>query len=213
MAIDARTLCVGDVSFVRDALHAAGAVLPEHAPYPDVLKPYLRRETGWVRRFQHLRRKPVFVKPAEGWKRFTGRVIDHPEQTHEFRISGNQPLWWSAPVQWLSEWRVYCASGEVLDVQRAAYTPGEGPMIDMPLVEKALADFAASEGAPSGVALDFGVLSTGETALVEANDGFAFGAYGSVSGETMWRIWAARWPELVAGRRRSDSGPPSPAAK
>jgi len=46
--------------------------------------------------------------------------------------------------------------------------------------------------------MDFGVLDTGETALVEVNDGFAFGAYDQVSAEVYWTVTVSRWWQLSA---------------
>lgn len=109
-------------------------------------------------------------------------------------------MWWSHKVTWLSEWRAYCAEGAVLDLQRMPHTPSTAPEVQLRVVEAA-AKALHREGGASGVVLDSGVLPTGETALVEANDGFSFGAYGSVAGATMWRVWAARWSELARSVR------------
>ncbi|WP_371436243.1 ATP-grasp domain-containing protein [Polaromonas sp.] len=137
-------------------------------------------------------------QPAEGWKRFTGTVLENESSLREFGISVNQPVWWSEPVKWLSEWRAYCAGGEVLDFQRCPHTPVDGPTPSMDVVARAAAAMFNRQDRISGIILDFGVLDTGQTALVEANDGFSFGAYGEVSAKTVWAVWTARWPELFA---------------
>ncbi len=198
-AVDAGTLCIGAVPFVRAAVGAAGARLPRHDPYPPALRDVLQREVGYNSRLRDLlgaRAFPVFVKPADGWKRFTGLVLDAPDSARRNRISVHQPVWWSQPVVWIGEWRAYCAFGEVLDLQPA---PGAGRgdrVVDLEVVARAAAALHAAGGA-AGVVLDFGLLESGETALVEANDGFAFGAYGQVTAQTLWKVWAARWPELI----------------
>lgn len=51
----------------------------------------------------------------------------------------------------------------------------------------------------AGYAIDFGVLSTGETALVEMNDGFSVGAYG-INQEDYTDMVMARWEELLKNR-------------
>ncbi|WP_371876095.1 ATP-grasp domain-containing protein [Pleionea sp. CnH1-48] len=48
----------------------------------------------------------------------------------------------------------------------------------------------------AGYAIDFGVLSTGETALVEMNDGFAVGAY-EIGAKDYTDMVIARWEELL----------------
>ena len=52
-------------------------------------------------------------------------------------------------------------------------------------------------GCPSSYALDVGVLSTGETALVEVNDAYGIGAYG-IAAEHYYTFLKARWDELCA---------------
>ena len=49
----------------------------------------------------------------------------------------------------------------------------------------------------AGFGIDFGLLSTGETALVEMNDGFALGAY-AISARDYTDLLIARWEELMA---------------
>lgn len=194
------SLCVGAVPFVSAALRAAGAGLPPHQPYPAVLSCHLYRQVGYAERLATLlsnRREPLFVKPAAQWKKWTGRVING--STDRGR---NDPVYWSEPVEWLSEWRAYIVDGAVLDIQRVPNTPVLGPEPDRRVVLAAASDYAAAPDAAQGLVIDFGVLATGETALVEVNDGFSFGAYGAVTSETMWSVWTARWPQLVTGGRR-----------
>lgn len=52
--------------------------------------------------------------------------------------------------------------------------------------------------APSAYAIDFGVLDTGETALIVVNDGFSVGAYDDVDAGTYWDVIAMRWQELAS---------------
>ncbi|WP_080747187.1 ATP-grasp domain-containing protein [Comamonas thiooxydans] len=204
IALTASTLCVGSISFLRAALEGRGG-LPRHEPYPDPLGKYLHRKTGYSRSLSALvreREMPVFVKPAEGWKRFTGAVLDHEGAARERGISPHQAFFWSSPVTWLSEWRAYCVHGVVLDLQPVPTTSVKSPCVDRDVVGEAAARHYAEVGA-SGVVLDFGVLESGETALIEANDGFSFGAYGAVAPATLWAVWSARWPQLFENRRIS----------
>jgi ATP-grasp domain, R2K clade family 2 len=57
----------------------------------------------------------------------------------------------------------------------------------------------AAGAAYAGYAIDFGVLSTGETALVEMNDGFALGAY-AIDSQDYTDLICARWTELLTQR-------------
>ena len=49
---------------------------------------------------------------------------------------------------------------------------------------------------PAAYSLDFGVLATGETALIEVNDSIALGAYGLAHNKYA-RMIEARWKELL----------------
>ncbi len=63
-----------------------------------------------------------------------------------------------------------------------------------------VATYEESGTAPAGYALDAGVLDSGETALVEVNDGYALGFYGSVITQRAERyldLLEARFSELV----------------
>lgn len=56
--------------------------------------------------------------------------------------------------------------------------------------------FAASSEASAAYGIDFGLLDTGETALVEANDGYALGAY-SIDAVSYARLLFTRGHQLT----------------
>lgn len=62
-----------------------------------------------------------------------------------------------------------------------------------------MAAVAAWPGKPRGCALDFGVDDRGRTLLVEANDGFALGAYG-LPPLLYARLLSARWSEMTGAK-------------
>jgi hypothetical protein len=63
-------------------------------------------------------------------------------------------------------------------------------------VRDAVAAYQSSGVAPAGYGIDFGVLSTGETALVEVNEGYGLGSYG-LDDAAYADLIIARWCELV----------------
>jgi hypothetical protein len=63
---------------------------------------------------------------------------------------------------------------------------------DENVVQEMADDFVNS---PRGYCLDVGVLSTGETALIEVNDGFSVGKYG-MSDDLYSELLITRWNEL-----------------
>jgi len=64
-------------------------------------------------------------------------------------------------------------------------------------LDSALAAYPDSGEAPSAYDIDFGVLASGETALVEANDGYALGAY-QICGHDYTDLLFTRWEELLS---------------
>jgi hypothetical protein len=190
---------IGSIPFVKAALTQLGGDLPVPNPYPTVLREYLHRPVTVL----HIKeafalidhsRKPVFIKPAERWKSFTGCV---PADSRDIRLNGasrNQNVWVSDPVRFLSEWRVYVLNGELRHL--SWYDGNRDIMPNRKLIQTAIAQYVAV-GAPVGFAIDFGVLESGETALVEANDGFSVGAYEDVDPLMYTLLIAKRWEEMA----------------
>ncbi|MGW4531036.1 ATP-grasp domain-containing protein [Nocardia sp. NPDC004340] len=80
---------------------------------------------------------------------------------------------------------------------------GKGPMRPKEmLLEQGLKHRSGT--APSAYGIDFGVLSTGENALVEANDGYALGAY-AITADRYTELIMRRWSELLASARPGDA--------
>jgi hypothetical protein len=77
------------------------------------------------------------------------------------------------------------------------YSGDQGVRLDLVALDSALAAYRGSGEAPSAYGIDFGVLTSGETALVEANDGYALGAY-QISGRDYTDLLFTRWAELLS---------------
>lgn len=133
--------------------------------YPDFLKEHLFRKV-W-REDKWPLGKRVFIKPADRHKRFIGFCT-----TGGYRKKKRGPYWCSEIVKFTNEWRYYIADGKVLtgewyDGINQESTP-EAPDLKINIP----GDFCG--------ALDFGFLSTGEFALIEANSPYACGWYGKI---------------------------------
>ncbi|MDO8713997.1 MAG: ATP-grasp domain-containing protein [Polynucleobacter sp.] len=195
-------VAVGSVPFIKHAIRQMGSSLPEHTPYPKALESLLFRS---VKKLSSIRDaklmlddgKRFFIKPADGWKRFTGFVA---EFSHDYRFNGmsnSKPVWVSDPVNFVSEWRAYVAKDVVREVKFADHGGDRTVVPDLSVIEGAVNMLAATGSAPSGYVIDFGVLNTGETALIEMNDGFSFGAYDGLLPETYWDVTVNRWLQLT----------------
>jgi hypothetical protein len=169
---------VGNVPWVSDVLGRVET--PDY--YPEFLQPWLRRKVWRADKWPYGHR--VFIKPADRHKRFTGFVT-----TGTWKGKRKPPYWCSEIVRFVSEWRWYVAGGQVYD---AKWGSGEeAPVPDLKI------DWPADYYA----AVDFGLLDSGQIALIESNSPFACGWYGRVDeGETYVRWLAASWAHL-AGRQ------------
>jgi hypothetical protein len=68
--------------------------------------------------------------------------------------------------------------------------------IDQAVVESVLFACRNCGEAPAAYGIDFGVLESGETALVEANDGYALGAY-TIQTQQYTDLLIRRWEKLL----------------
>lgn len=196
-------LPVGSVEFIREAMRLCGIDEPVNMSYPPVLTDYLCREVHRVSAGQVL--GTWFVKPC-ATKSFTGFVfntLSDPDSLNEhdriqydvfMALPAEDPVWISEPVEFVCEWRYYVMDSKVIGSAR--YDP-DGADEEMPDQEIVASSVLAM--GPGAYVLDFGVLSTGETALVEANDAWAIGLYErALSPRDYLGFLGARWGELQA---------------
>jgi hypothetical protein len=198
-------LPVGSVEFVSAAMDLADIARPTPDPYPSRLAPWFfraieRRHAGGIA-------GRCFVKPAARLKAFDGFVLDPgtpslsmtehaQEQLAALQQLGpDEMVWVCEPVEFLSEWRYYVQGGSILGSAR--YDPDGPDDAPQPLatdVEQAIVAYGRHEAH----ALDMGVLSTGQTALVEVNDAFAIGLYaGALEPHAYLAYLWSRWMSLA----------------
>lgn len=195
----------GSVSFVRAALQSLGKQLPPQNPYPAELAPWLYRKVWQVPRLGDVLTGglgTVFVRPAKRWKLFTGFVVDQPNPAHLYGVSRHEPVWCSEVVTFVSEWRVYVVEGCARFIGLSDHGGNRDAKLDLDQVTAALGAFTS---APAAYAIDFGVLDSGETALIEVNDGFSVGAYDGIPAKDYWDMTATRWHQLAKEALRERS--------
>lgn len=213
-------LPVGDVPFVRACLQALNKRTPVWNCYPASLSPWLHRTVKQMSKQAWMDAgAPTFIKPFET-KLFTGALLSPAvlEQLAPVDWQGMGPflqeqyqalaalpldtvLWASEPVNWDAEFRYYVLDHRVIGVGRY----DDGPDLDskgqpFAINEAVVADIieAFRPHAPRAYALDVGLLDSGETALVEANDGWALGFYsGSLEPLDYMRFLHTRWQEMT----------------
>lgn len=202
LPLSKETFIAGDMVAMHGAMNQLNVEIPAPNDYPQSLLPFMHRKV-WTTTLGGLERaiagdegRLVFAKPAERRKCFTGRVFATQD---DFRLIGDvsrrQEVLCSEVVNWASEFRVYVIGTGIVSIDRYAGDPEVRP--DRGTIDAALKAFRDSGEAPSAYGIDFGVLSTGQTALVEANDGYALGAY-QIPAALYTDLLLTRWSELVS---------------
>lgn len=166
---------VGNVQWVTSVL--GRPIVPDY--YPKFLFGLLYRKVWQEDKWPYGRR--VFIKPSDTHKRFTGFVT-----TGTWKGKKKPPYWCSDVVQFTTEWRWYVCCGKVYATRYGSGVEAPPPSLDIAWP----ADYSG--------AVDFGLLSTGEVALIESNaPGIATGWYGTISEGAAYVNWlAACWQHL-----------------
>jgi hypothetical protein len=202
LPLSRETFIAGDMDAMHGAMRQLNIEIPAPNDYPTSLSPFMHRRT-WTSTLAAVEREvlegsggPIFAKPSDRRKSFTGRVFLSMDDFRELgRVSRREEVWCSEVVTWSSEYRVYVIGTRIVSVD--LYAGDSKVALDPAVVDSALAAYRASGEAPSAYGIDFGVLTTGQTALVEANDGYALGAY-QISGDAYTDLLLMRWSELVS---------------
>lgn len=200
------TFIAGDMDAMHGAMSQLNIDIPPPNDYPESLVPFLHRRV-WKTTLGAVERSTamslgerVFVKPSARRKNFTGQVFSFQDDFWRIgSVSRRQEVWCSEVVSWRSEFRVYVIHDEIVAIDH--YDGDANINIDIETVEQALVAYRASGQAPSAYGIDFGVLETGETALIEANDGYALGAY-EIAAKPYTDLLMTRWQELLSTRHQ-----------
>jgi len=196
-------LVAGEVEVVLAAMKQLGMAIPPPEDYPFALRPFLRRKV-WRGTYADLRRHfencgapGVFAKPAGQRKQFRGRVFNNSAQL-DSSVPDSTPIHLSDVAPFISEFRFYVVRSHV--ICRENYDGDPRDKVDKAVVLDAISKLDAAGQSLAAYAIDFGLLRTGETALVEMNDGFSVGTYREISAKDYTDFTVARWSELAATR-------------
>ncbi|BAY12884.1 ATP-grasp domain-containing protein [Calothrix sp. NIES-2098] len=196
------SLVVGDMPCVLGALKQLGIPEPLPNDYPPSLSNFMHRRI-WTSTLLELEQKlrnakysSIFAKPAVRRKRFTGCVFESEYDLYRvYGVSRQEKLLCSEVVSWLSEYRIYVVRSEIRSID--CYDGNANAVLDIDKVHRAIKTLDNAGESYAGYAIDFGVLDSGETALVEMNDGFAIGAY-NINCKDYTDMILARWEELLS---------------
>ena len=187
----------GEIETMFTAMKKLG-IHYEYNDYPKCLHKYLHRKI-WESTISDIKTEiydkgsinPVFIKPKDKLKKFTGFVIKSIDDLGKISNAGdNTKIICSDPVSFVSEYRCPVINGALRDF--CFYSGDSNSGIDKGVVQEMVKDFVNS---PKSYCIDVGVLSTGETALIEVNDAISVGIY-SMSKELYAELLITRWNEL-----------------
>jgi len=171
-------VAVGTVGFVRRALELRGVQAPEVTTLPGELAPFFGRSV-WRTTLGEIRQNdaPVFLKPVDDSKRFTGHVRGDPAQLSiTAQLPDATPVLASEVLSFEAEWRCFICRGVCVGARQYA-GPVFAPKPPASFVREMVSALGAS--AFAGYSLDVGLLAgSGQPVLVEMNDGYGLGAYG-----------------------------------
>lgn len=202
LPLDRESLVVGDIPTVESALKQLEILIPQENSYPKSLQPFLHRKVwkstvfGLEELLTSKSNVKIFAKPSSKRKRFTGRVFETEGDLQElYGISRRDEILCAEAVLWRSEYRVYVVNSEIRAVK---YYGGDKQIqVNLGVIAEAIQILNKAGESKAGYAIDFGVLESGETALIEFNDGYSVGAY-EVEAKDYTDMIIARWEELLS---------------
>lgn len=186
---------VGSVEFIEQFSIRFSIELRASNTYPIEIRDYLGRDIwettlGEAKLYTY----PVFIKP-EAMKKFTGFVygIDTPEQDF-LDAPDSTKVYCSLPIEFVSEYRYYINGNTILGFGRYDQSETENaPEPDLSIVNECIERL--NLGRP--FSLDLGVLSNGNTVLVEYHEFYALGLYDkALSPEVYSNLLYDSWKSL-----------------
>lgn len=167
--------------------------LPPLSCYPGPWRRHLHRDL-WCGSAFPPPPLPVWSKSIQP-KLASGRVYsDMDEYGMGLLHLEGRDLWFSEPVEFVSEWRCVVCEGKIVAVGH--YKGDVAAVPDFAAVRSWLEQWPEQ---PAGFGVDVGIMD-GKTALVEVNDGYALGYWGGDEAAYA-RAFVARWREMVTDQR------------
>lgn len=200
-------IVIGDYNAMAMAFQQLDLKIPFLSCYPESVRLFLRRRIMQTT-VKDLRKtfrnrtgcfglsQPLFVKPKDDTKLFTGFVVTDETDLSKLQGAPNRiKLYASNVVSWQSEYRVFVTRGQIVGVRH--YSGDVSKTLNMTVVRECVELLENNPNeSTSAYGIDFGVLNNGETAMVEWNDGYALGSYG-LEPEIYTSLLLARWQEII----------------
>lgn len=162
--------------------------LQELFDYPDQIKNFMK-----VQEF--------FIKPLYETKAFASGVIKDlknlPLILSDYKGSKNIEVLVTKTVDIVSEYRVFVRRNRPEKISGMKHYSGDFFVYpNKEFIIKCINHLTKYTDFPASYTLDIGILSNGETIIVELNDGWSCGNYG-LDGETYLKFYLDRWKQLM----------------
>jgi hypothetical protein len=192
------SMFVGGIKTMQKAFRAI-AVTPPQIDNPHIHLPeYLGREVleaTWydVEQMVEANQLPIFVKPLDEQKLFTGYVVNNKSDLAyaKYDVKHDTKILISETVNFISEYRCFVLNGEMVGCKN--YKGDFRVTPNFSIMESAIKDYKEQ---PVAYSIDFGVTDEGATLLIEMNDAYGLGSYG-LDKNIYCRLLEARWDEII----------------
>jgi hypothetical protein len=173
-------IVVGSVEATMAFFEKMQIPIPKYLGYPESIRKYLGRnilELKFADIYDSKQSFPLFVKPANDVKKFTGRIIKDRPELDSFKKSENiqddEMVYVSTPVDIISEYRCFIHYGVLKGIQWYRGDFSRFPNVE--IIHSIIKDY---KGANVAYTIDIGILKDGDNILIEVNDLWAIGSYG-----------------------------------
>lgn len=183
--------CIQTVKYITDRLNVS---LPD-LYIPPGLEPYAGRTITktTIGDIRSRKKEKLFIKPIRA-KEFPAQVIDEkfPLMTYCGQtLEDYQECWVSNVVNFISEYRIFFRNGQIVGCKH--YWGDYRISLDWSVVDECVTKI---QNHYAGWCIDFGVVDTGKTLVIESNDGYSIGNYG-LDGKDYAELLRDRWLELT----------------
>lgn len=197
---DKNDIIVGSVESTKLFWETVGIEVPKYIGYPKCLGEFYSRKINKTK-FSDIKVNdlPIFVKPADDVKLFTGFVLEKSSTLRDINmyypdVNPDTPVYISEPIEIVSEYRCFVHKNKLVGIKH--YDGDFTKFPDVFTIQSMMQKFY--DESPVSYTLDVGLIRDGnrfKTILVEVNDFWAIGGYG-LDGKTYVRMLVDRFQEI-----------------
>lgn len=197
---DKNDIVVGSVEATKAFWNATGIEVPNYIGFPKSLEQFYRRKIGRTT-IGEIKAKdlPLFIKPLEDVKLFTGFVLEKFTTLQNIGmyysdINSDTAVYTSEVIDIVSEYRCFVHKNELVGIKH--YSGDFGYFPNIYTINEMIQKY--KHEAPVSYTLDVGIIEkipNNETVLIEINDFWAIGGYG-LDGKTYVRMLIDRFQEI-----------------